>query len=91
MKHNFINGEEYFNMSGGEQIRDYLDVKEVVQLILNASIKKPNGVYNICSGNPISIKQLVENYLTTNNKKIKLNLGFYSYPDYEPMNFWGIK
>lgn len=85
------NGDEYFNMSGGEQLRDYLDVKELVDMLIEAMIEKQDGVYNICSGNPISVKKFVEDYLRKNNKSIKLNLGFYSYPDYEPMNFWGIK
>ena len=85
------NGDEYFNMSGGEQLRDYLEITDLVEMLINAMAEKQNGVYNICSGNPISIKQLVENYLIKNKKAIKLNLGFYSYPDYEPMNFWGIK
>ena len=50
-----------------------------------------NGIINCCSGIPISIRNLVENYLKENNKHIKLNLGYYPYPDYEPMAFWGIK
>lgn len=85
------NGDDYFNMSGGEQLRDYLDIRDLVEMLINTMIEKQNGVYNICSGNPISVKQFVEDYLRKNNKSIKLNLGFYSYPDYEPMNFWGIK
>jgi len=37
----------------------------------------------------ISIRKLVEDYLKKNQKSIELNLGFYPYPDYEPMAFWG--
>jgi nucleoside-diphosphate-sugar epimerase len=84
------NGEEIFNMSGGEQLRDYLPVEEVANLIVNSAMdEEQNGVYNICSGKPITIRQLVEDYLLKKNKKIKLNLGYYPYPDYEPMSFWG--
>jgi dTDP-6-deoxy-L-talose 4-dehydrogenase (NAD+) len=85
------NGEQFFNMSGGEQLRDYLEINELVEMLINAMVEKQNGVYNICSGIPISIKQFVQDYLVKNKQNIKLNLGFYSYPDYEPMNFWGIK
>ena len=28
-------------------------------------------------------------YLEKNKKKIKLNLGYYPYSDYEPLAFWG--
>lgn len=86
------NGDKVFNMSGGEQLRDYLPVKMVAELIINAALdNEKNGVYNICSGIPISIKELVEDYLKNNNKIIKLNLGYHPYPDYEPMAFWGEK
>ena len=32
--------------------------------------------------------KVVEDYLEQNNKTIKLNLGYYPYPDHEPMAFW---
>jgi nucleoside-diphosphate-sugar epimerase len=84
------NGNEVFNMSGGEQLRDYLPVNEIAKRIADVAIdNKKNGIYNICSGKPISIMALVEDYLKENNKSIKLNLGYYPYPDYEPMAFWG--
>lgn len=83
-------GNEYFNMSGGEQLRDYLPVETVAEHIVSLALSKDkNGIYNCCSGKPVSIRKLVENYLLENNKTIKLNLGHYPYPDYEPMAFWG--
>lgn len=86
------NNEPVFNMSGGEQLRDYLPVEEVAaQIVASAFDENKNGIYNICSGTPISIKKLVNDYLKENNKQIELNLGFYPYPDYEPMAFWGVK
>ncbi len=84
------NNEETFNMSQGDQLRDYLPVEEVAEKIIKMALKHNiNGIFNCSSGQPISVKQLVENYLVTDNKKIKLNLGFYPYPDYEPKQFWG--
>jgi len=84
------NGDKVFNMSGGEQIRDYLPVEKVAEYIVRVSLQdKVSGVINCCSGKPISIRKLVEDYLKEKNKKIELNLGHYPYPDYEPMAFWG--
>jgi len=84
------NCEMVFNMSGGEQERDYLPVKKVASYIIKIALqKKTNGIINCCSGQPISVKALVENYLRDRRKSIKLNLGFYPYADYEPMRFWG--
>lgn len=86
------NGESMFNMSGGEQLRDYLPVEDLANQIVELSLdNEKNGIYNCCSGIPISIRKLVDEYLVKKQKKINLNLGYYEYPDYEPMAFWGKK
>lgn len=85
-------GSAEFNLSGGEQKRDYLPVETVAEYIVKAALQvRVTGIINCCSGVPITINQLVENYLAEKNQAIKLNKGFYPYPDYEPMNFWGDK
>ena len=77
-------------MSGGEQLRDYLPVNKMAKYIVQISIQnRINGIINCCSGQPISIKELIENYLIQNKQNIELNLGYYPYLDYEPMAFWG--
>jgi nucleoside-diphosphate-sugar epimerase len=84
------NGEKSFNMSGGEQIRDYLPVEKVAEyLTLIARQQKMSGIINCCSGEPVTVRQFVVDYLAKKNKTISLNLGYYPYPDYEPMRFWG--
>jgi nucleoside-diphosphate-sugar epimerase len=83
-------GDNVFNMSGGEQLRDYLPVEKVAEYITKISIQDEiSGIINCCSGQPISIRTLVENYIIENNKNIELNLGYYPYSDYEPVAFWG--
>jgi nucleoside-diphosphate-sugar epimerase len=84
------NGDAVFNMSGGEQIRDYLPVEKVAAYIAAITLQtKVTGVINCCSGKVIKVKEFVQNYLNQKNKHIALNLGFYPYTDYEPMVFWG--
>jgi nucleoside-diphosphate-sugar epimerase len=84
------NEEPVFNMSGGEQERDYLPVEEVAVNIVTISLQnKVEGIINCCSGKPIAVKDLVQQYLAEKKATIKLNLGFYPYTDYEPMKFWG--
>jgi dTDP-6-deoxy-L-talose 4-dehydrogenase (NAD+) len=83
-------GDESFDMSGGEQLRDYLPVTEVAaRLVALAEHSELSGPINICSGAPISIRRLVENRIAERNANITLNLGHYPYPDYEAMAFWG--
>ncbi|SCY87097.1 NAD-dependent epimerase/dehydratase family protein [Desulfoluna spongiiphila] len=84
------NGDEVFNMSGGEQIRDYLPVEKVARIIVKISLQnKINGIVNCCSGKPVTIRKLVEDHVRNTGEKINLNLGYYPYPDYEPFAFWG--
>jgi dTDP-6-deoxy-L-talose 4-dehydrogenase (NAD+) len=87
-----MRGDQSFPMSGGEQLRDYLPVAEAARLIVSlAFIERTVGVVNICSGRPISVRRLVETWIRDNGWRIDLNLGYYPYPDYEPMAFWGTR
>ena len=91
LKEAVLRGDKVFNMSGGEQLRDYLPVEEVARQIVQLAIAQRDiGAINICSGKPISVLRLVEQWLRENNWKIELNLSHYPYPDYEPMAFWGV-
>jgi len=85
-----VRGDASFNMSMGDQLRDYLPVEKVAENIVNISLQKNiTGIINCCSGRPISVRELAEDYLKKKQKNIKLNFGYYPYPDYEPRNFWG--
>jgi nucleoside-diphosphate-sugar epimerase len=84
------NGDTYFNMSGGEQTRDYLPVDQVADYICKIALQdRVTGIINCCSGNPISVKHLVEKYIISKGASIQMNLGYYPYTSYEPMHFWG--
>ncbi|MEZ0611057.1 NAD-dependent epimerase/dehydratase family protein [Fibrella sp. WM1] len=83
-------GDPEFRMSGGEQLRDYLPVETVATYLSQiAEQTAVAGIINCCSGQPISVRRLVEEHLHRLNAQINLQLGYYSYPDYEPMAFWG--
>lgn len=81
-----------FNMSEGEQLRDYLPVEEVAKLTASlACTEISSGIYNICSGQPVSMRHLAEEKISAEKSCLTLNLGYYPYPDYESMAFWGDK
>lgn len=90
LKDAVVREERVFNMSAGEQLRDYLPVEEVARAIVFLATRPGNpGCINICAGKPISVRTLVEGWIAEYGWKIALNLGHYPYPDYEPMAFWG--
>jgi dTDP-6-deoxy-L-talose 4-dehydrogenase (NAD+) len=83
-------GDEYFDMSAGEQIRDYLPIEAIADRLARlALLGREAGIVNICSGEPRSMRGIVESWLRDNGWRITLRLGRYPYPDYEPFAFWG--
>lgn len=84
-------GRSVFNMSMGDQLRDYLSIQDVARNFSRA-LESPQctGVINCCSGTPISVYDLVSQRCKAKESDIQLNRGFYPYPDYEPLAFWGV-
>ncbi len=85
------NKQKVFRMSGGEQIRDYLPVEKAAEKLSYLYKSGNKGIFNICSGKPISIRNLVESYIEKKNSNIIPKYGYYPYSVYEPMQFWGIQ
>ena len=85
------NGDDSFNMSAGEQLRDYLAIGTAAGYLATILQHRDfNGVINCSSGQPISVRALVEERVRQRNAAIRLNLGHYPYPKHEPMAFWGV-
>ena len=90
LKQAVLRGDKVFNMSGGEQLRDYAPVETIAEMIVKLALSQRDiGAVNVCFGKPISVRRLVEQWVQENDWEIELNLGYYPYPDYEPMEFWG--
>jgi len=86
------NGEKVFKMSGGEQKRDFIHITEAVnQLHELMNNNSKNEIVNICNGKPVTVKKFVEDHIAARHSKIEMILGYYPYPDWEPMEFWGCK
>lgn len=84
-------GQPVFNMSAGDQLRDYLPIEKVGENFVRI-LETPAcaGIINCCSGTPVSVRSLVEQRCKERNADIQLNRGYYPYPDYEPLAFWGL-
>ena len=83
-------GQAQFDMSGGEQLRDFLPVETATAHLATLLQRRDfSGVVNICSGQPIAVRSLVEPHRAARDSRIALNLGHYPYPAHEPMAFWG--
>ncbi|RED96625.1 NAD-dependent epimerase/dehydratase family protein [Marinoscillum furvescens] len=80
--------ETVFRMSKGDQQRDFVEVETVAKRLVSLAELKTTKITNIGSGKPLTVKEFVEMEIKRQNSPIKLDLGFYDYPDYEPMRFW---
>ncbi|QXI31425.1 NAD-dependent epimerase/dehydratase family protein [Pseudomonas vanderleydeniana] len=84
-------GAERFDMSAGEQLRDYLPIEAAAEYLARLlELRDFSGVVNCASGRPIAVRTLVEQRLRERGASIALNLGHYGYPSHEPMAFWGV-
>lgn len=83
-------GATVFDMSGGAQLRDFLAIETLAELIVSLALDhQDTGVVNLCSGKPVAVRDIVTQWVAELNWDVRLNLGHYPYPDYEPMEFWG--
>ena len=90
LRRSALAGEALFPMSKGEQLRDYLPVSTVARHLVALATKHCDaGIVNVCAGQPISVRSLVEDWISQHGWTIVPELGRYPYPDYEPMAFWG--
>jgi dTDP-6-deoxy-L-talose 4-dehydrogenase (NAD+) len=84
-------GDASFNMSAGEQLRDFLPIETAAgYLAAIAQQRDFNGVINCASGQPVSVRALVEQRLRERGAVLHLNLGHYPYPSHEPLAFWAV-
>ena len=65
---NFIN-EKKFSLTNCNQIRDFLYVNDLIELLIKVIKKKPNNeIYNVGAGNKLKVKMVID----TINDIIKL-------------------
>jgi nucleoside-diphosphate-sugar epimerase len=83
-------GDVSFNLSPGQQLRDFLPIQTVAKYLVGmCNSQKDLGIVNICSGQPVSVQSFVKEIAEQLDSHIKFNLGYYPYAEYEPLAFWG--
>ena len=79
------------DLTSGTQIRDFLDTREAGAMIVQVALSNYVGAVNICSGVPITVRQLAERVADEYGRRDLLNFG--SRPDNltDPQCVLGIK
>lgn len=83
-------GKKSFPFTSGENKYDFLDVNLLADQIVKASIQTQiNGAINCCSGNPVSLKDKVEQFIKEKNLDIAPEYGVYPSRRYDSPAIWG--
>lgn len=73
-------GKELFPFTTGKNKYDFIHIDELAKQISKCTMQdKVLGVTNVCSGNPVSLADQIEWYISYNKLPIKLDYG--KYPD----------
>jgi nucleoside-diphosphate-sugar epimerase len=62
-------------LGSGEQIRDYLNVRDAAAMIAETALGSVLGPVNICSGAPVTIRQLAERFADEYGRRDLLRFG----------------
>jgi len=85
---------ERLELSPGEQLIDLVYIDDVIDCFVRAcqrlmqGLAKPTEVFALCSGNPISLKELVSLYVYVAKKTLNVEWGARLYRDREVMVPW---
>jgi nucleoside-diphosphate-sugar epimerase len=66
---------ERAELSSGTQIRDFLDVREAGRMIAEAALGRVQGPVNICSAQPVTVRQLAERIADEYGRRDLLRFG----------------
>jgi nucleoside-diphosphate-sugar epimerase len=66
---------ETVELTGGEKIRDFLDVCKAGRIIANVALGEQVGAINVCSGVPITVRQLAERIADEYSRRDLLKFG----------------
>jgi len=78
-------------LTSGNQIRDFLDVREVGAMIAEAAISDRQGPINICSGIPITVRQLAERIADEYGRRDLLRFGTRPDNHFDPPCIVGVR
>jgi nucleoside-diphosphate-sugar epimerase len=73
--HTQLSAGRLVKLSSGKQIRDFMNVSEVGRIIYNIALGNKQGPINICSGKPITIREMAQKIADKYNKRNLLKFG----------------
>ena len=78
-------------LTSGNQVRDFLNVCDAAEMIVDAAISNSQGAVNICSGEAITIKKFAEQIAEEYGRRDLLKFGVHPDSIFDPPYVGGIK
>lgn len=83
-------GKKTFPFTSGKNKYDFLPIGELATQIASVLMQDEiSGIINCCSGNPVSLAEMVEDFIKDRNLKIELEYGAFPDRPYDSPGVWG--
>lgn len=83
-------GKKEFPLNSGELLYDFVQVNELAAMIVDvASQKEVDGIINCCTGDPVSLKTMVLQFIDLHKLHIKPKWGEFPLRPYDSRAIWG--
>jgi dTDP-6-deoxy-L-talose 4-dehydrogenase (NAD+) len=86
-----LSAGERAELTSGTQVRDYMDVRDAGQMIAETALGTRQGAINVCSGVPITVRQLAEDIADEYGRRDLLHFGVRPDNPVDPPYVVGIK
>lgn len=77
-------------LSRGDQVRDFLDVREAGRMIADVALGSRDGAVNICSGRALTVRQLAESIADEYGRRDLLRFGVRPENQFDPPTVVGV-
>lgn len=85
-----LDGKKSFPFTSGKNLYDFIDIDRLATMIVAASVQDEiDGIINVCTGQPQSLADRVEQFLRDKNYKIRLDYGAFPDRPYDSPGVWG--
>lgn len=85
-----MEGKTEFPFTTGKNKYDFIDINDLAKMIVTASLQdKINGIINVCSGEPMTLAERVEKFISEHGYNIKLIYGAFPDRPYDSPGEWG--
>lgn len=80
---------ERFKATEGAQVRDYLHVDDIASAFVTLMESEAEGCFNIASGNPVTVRSLMETIGDITGRRGLIDFGAIPYREWDPMFICG--